>query len=181
MKEKISEQVELPEGITGQVKDKEITLTGPLGSLTRSFHNPRILIKIESSKIIFSCDSATKREKKQINTDLAHVSNLIKGVQEGFIYKLKVCSSHFPMSVSVSGTKFEVKNYLGEKVPRTLTLAENVNVSVNGDEVVVESTDKEMAGQTAANIELLTKRTGFDRRVFQDGIYIVEKAGKMIK
>ncbi len=181
MNEKISEFVELPEGVTSQIKEKEITLTGNLGSLTRNFNNPKIAVKTDSSKIIFSCNSATKREKKQINTDIAHINNLIKGVQEGFVYKLKVCSSHFPMSVSVSGNKLEVKNYLGEKVPRVLNLVENVKVTINGEEVVVESSDKELAGQTAANIELLTRRSGFDRRVFQDGIYITEKAGKIVK
>ena len=111
----------------------------------------------------------------------AHIKNMIKGVSEGFVYTLKICSSHFPMSVSVSGNKLEVKNYLGEKVPRVLNLVENVKVTINGEEVVVESSDKELAGQTAANIELLTRRSGFDRRVFQDGIYITEKAGKIVK
>ena len=181
MKEKISETVELPEGITAEVKEKELILIGPKGTLSRFFNNPKINMSNEDSKIVFSCNSATKREKKQINTDIAHVNNLIKGTIDGFTYKLKVCSSHFPMGISVSGNKFEVKNYLGEKVPRILKFDETVKISVNGEEILVESNNKELAGQTAANIELLTRRTGFDRRVFQDGIYITEKAGKIIK
>ena len=64
---------------------------------------------------------------------------------------------------------------------KILKFDETVKISVNGEEILVESNNKELAGQTAANIELLTRRTGFDRRVFQDGIYITEKAGKIIK
>ena len=53
-------------------------------------------------------------------------------------------------------------------------------MKVKGQEIIVEGIDKEATGQTAANIEQATRITKWDRRVFQDGIYIVEKAGKPI-
>jgi large subunit ribosomal protein L6 len=115
-----------------------------------------------------------------MQTFKAHIKNLIRGVMEGHLYKLKICSGHFPMSVSVSGEEFIIKNFMGENVPRTLKLKENVSVKVEGDQVIVESIDKEKAGQTAADIEQLTRVTNKDLRIFQDGIYITFKDGKEI-
>ena len=46
----------------------------------------------------------------------------------------------------------------------------------NKTEVIVSGIDKEAVGQTAANIERSTTVKKRDRRVFQDGIYLIEKA-----
>ena len=68
------------------------------------------------------------------------------------------------------------KNFFGEKVPRKIKFdKKNVSIKVDGTEVLVEGMDKEKVGQTAASIEQLTRRPGFDKRIFQDGIYITEK------
>ena len=84
------------------------------------------------------------------------------------------------MNVSLKGDVLEIKNFIGEKVPRTLKIRPGASVKINGDEIVVEAINKEIAGQTAGSIEKLTKRPGFDKRIFQDGIYIVEKDGKRL-
>jgi large subunit ribosomal protein L6 len=106
---------------------------------------------------------------------------MIKGATEGHVYKLKVCSGHFPMNVAVAGKDFVVKNFLGEKKPRQVAIKEGVDVKVEGEIVTVESCDKELAGQTAADIETLTRITNRDLRIFQDGIYITEKDGKPVR
>lgn len=85
------------------------------------------------------------------------------------------------MTVAVSKNELVVKNFLGEKVPRIIKLKENVTVKIEGEHIKIESPDKELAGQCAADIEKLTRRPGFDTRIFQDGIYIINKAGKDIK
>ena len=85
------------------------------------------------------------------------------------------------MTVSVKGSIFEIKNFIGEKVPRTTVIKEGSTVKIDGHDIIVESINKEQAGQMAASIEQLTRRPGFDTRIFQDGIYITEKDGKIIK
>ena len=85
------------------------------------------------------------------------------------------------MNVAVNKGEFVVKNFFGEKVPRVLKLKDNVAVKIEGDLVIVESVDKEAAGQCAASIETLTKRVNYDSRIFQDGIYLISKDDKELK
>jgi large subunit ribosomal protein L6 len=176
--ENIKETVALPEGVSVKVESGLITVTGPKGETSRKLLHPRIQILASSEGVEFFAEKFTKVEKKLMKTYVAHVKNLFKGVTQGHEYKLKICSGHFPMNVSLKGNKFEVKNFIGESVPRTLEFKEGVTVNLNGDQIVVTGINKELVSQAAASIEQLTRRTGFDRRRFQDGIYIVEKDGK---
>ena len=81
------------------------------------------------------------------------------------------------MTLAVKGNQFVVNNYFGERVPRHANILSGVEVKVqNKTEVLVTGIDKEAVGQTAANIERSTTVKKRDRRVFQDGIYLIDKA-----
>lgn len=175
----VSETVAIPEGVTSSAVEGVLTLKGEKGEVTRSFIHPSVKIKTSDAGVEFTIVKMTKNEKKIVRTFGAHVRNMIKGVTQGHEYKLKICSGHFPMNVSVKNNGIEVKNFIGEKVPRLLKFKEGVTVVINGEIISVKGIDKEVVSQTAASIETLTRRNGFDRRVFQDGIYIIEKDGKV--
>jgi len=174
------DSVEIPEGTTIEIVNGLIKVTGSKGVVEKEIKNKMLHHEIKSNEIILFGDKSDLRRKKIVNTFLAHIKNMIKGANEGHIYKLKICSGHFPMTVAVKGNVLEIKNFIGEAKPRTLKLKEGVTVKVNGQEITVESINKEIAGQTSASIEKLTRRPGFDRRIFQDGIYITDKDGKKI-
>jgi len=180
MKGSINKEIEIPSGVTLSYVEKVIIAKGPKGQVEKKIFFPNINVQIEDGKITMSCVSGGKKEKMLIGTFSSHIRNLIKGSVEGYTYKLKICSGHFPMNVSVTKGKFIVKNLLGEKIPRELLLKEGASVKIDGHEITVESTNKEIAGQVAADIEKLSRRNNFDRRIFQDGIYITEKDGKKI-
>jgi large subunit ribosomal protein L6 len=173
-------EVAIPEGIKLDVAGFDITATAGGKSLTRRFLSPSLKITVEGDKAVIIAEKATKLERKVAGSIEAHLKTMFKGVTKGHVYKLKICSGHFPMNVSCTPKEFVIKNFLGEAVPRRITLPEDVKVTVQGTEVTVESINKESAGQVAANIERLTKITGRDSRIFQDGIYIVNKDGKEI-
>ena len=177
---KLNAQIELPEGITLTREPRTITVKGPKGEVTRKLADKSVSVEVKGNVVDIGYDFDSKSYKKNLFTIRAHIKNMIKGVSEGYEYKLKICSGHFPMNVSLKGDLFEVKNFIGEKVPRQLKLKQGVDVKINGDIIEVKSSDKEIAGQTAASIEKLTKRLGFDKRIFQDGIYIIEKDGKVL-
>lgn len=178
--EKLETKIEIPEVVQVEYSDCFLIAKGPKGENRKRLLNPLIKVEIKDGLLTFYSLNATKREKKLVGTFVAHAKNMIKGVQESFVYKLKICSGHFPMNVSISGDEFVVSNFLGEKVPRKLKLKQGAKVSSNGNVVTVESCDKEIAGQIAADIEKLTRITKRDKRIFQDGIFIIEKAGKKL-
>ena len=180
MREDLKREIVLEEGVQAELQDALLKIKGPKGEVSRKFSHPKITILLENNQIVLSSAMASKREKTIIGSFEAHIKNMVQGVLEPHVYKLKICSGHFPMNVSVSGKEFAIKNFLGESVPRRLLLKEGVEVKVNGTEIVVTSPDRELAGQTAASIESLCRITNRDRRIFQDGCYIVSKAGKKI-
>ena len=179
--DKIEDQITVIEGVTAKLDGRVLTLSGSKGEVSRSFPYRNLSIKLEGNIIMLLADKATtKREKKMIKTYAAHIRNMIKGASEGHLYKLKICSGHFPMNVSMSGKTFSVKNFLGEKVPRLLKLKEGAEVKIDGEIITVNSSNIELSGQVAADIEQLTRITNKDIRIFQDGIYIIEKSGKAL-
>ena len=84
------------------------------------------------------------------------------------------------VDVSLDNNKLIIKNFFGEKVPRKAKILEGVDVKIEGDIITVTGVDKEKVGQTSANMEKSTRITNRDRRVFMDGIYIIDKGGKKI-
>jgi large subunit ribosomal protein L6 len=178
---KYENTTELPNGVTATITtDSTVTIKGPKGEASRNMKDPQITIKQVGNNITFSAETDTKRRVRVINSLTAHLKNMIKGVQEPYQYRLKICSGHFPMNVSISGDQFIVKNFLGEKCPRTIKLKKGATVKIEGDQILVESPNKELAGQQASDIELITAKRNRDLRVFQDGIYMIEKAGEKI-
>ncbi|WP_297465297.1 50S ribosomal protein L6 [Thermococcus sp.] len=177
----IREEVEIPEGVEVTVEGNTVRVRGPKGELEREFTYPGIKIFTEDGRVVVFKEFPRKRDVAMARTFKAHIANMIRGVTEGFTYRLKVVYSHFPITVKVQGNEVVIENFLGEKAPRRAEILPGVTVKVRGQEITVESIDKEKAGQTAANIEQATRINKWDRRVFQDGIYIVDKAGKPIK
>jgi large subunit ribosomal protein L6 len=176
----IQEALEIPSGVTVNVHGTSVTVKGPKGEQHRVVGTAHVVFAVEGNTVTATAKNATKNDKRMLQTNAAHVKNMLRGVSEGHVYKLKICSGHFPMSVSLKGDVFEVKNFIGEAVPRRLKVQPGVKVTIAGTDITVESSSKEAAGSQAAAIELLTRRPGFDTRVFQDGIYIVDKDGKKV-
>ena len=163
------------DGATASFADKILSVKGPTGEIKRKFNETGMEIKIDDNKIFVQSKKINKHQKIKVCTAAAHIKNMVRGAKQKFVYKLKICSGHFPMNVSVSGNTFTIKNFLGEKVPREMKFNQTVSVKISGAEVTVEGNDLELAGQTAAAIEQLTRITNRDRRIFQDGVYITSK------
>ncbi len=180
MKREIFQEVEIPEGVEVSLDENVLTVKGKKGEIKKEFNISKLSFEKKENKMVIGSKTASKNEKRMINTIVAHMRNMIKGVQEGYEYILKIANSHFPMNVTLQEKEATIKNFLGEKIPRKLKILDNVEVKIAKDIIIINSCDKELAGQTAANFEKATRIRMKDRRVFQDGIFITSKAGKEI-
>ena len=181
MKIDIIEKIDIPEGIVASVENNMVTVKNGNNKIERKFAFPNVSISKQNNNISISASKGTKREKRMINTFKAHIKNMINGVKSGYVYKVAACSSHFPMNISIEKGEMVIKNFLGEKVPRKTKVTNGVDVKIEGNIITLQGPNKEDVSGMASKIERLTNVKGRDRRVFQDGCYITEKAGKQVK
>lgn len=94
-----------------------------------------------------------KKELAVVRTICSHISNMIKGVTKGFMYKMRAVYAHFPINcVSSEGnTLLEIRNFLGEKYIRKVQMEKGVTV-VNStkqkDELLIQGNDIQAVSQS---------------------------------
>ena len=176
----LREEIGIPEGINIELIENKLKMSKENKELNLKIHQ-FVNVRNDGNKIIITTKRSRRTEKRLFGTTKAHIKNMIKGLIEGFTYKLKIVNVHFPINVSHDKTSNEliVKNFLGEKKDRRIKLDKDVSIKIENDTIEVGSFNIEKAGQVATNIEKGTKVRKKDRRVFQDGIFIVEKPGRV--
>ena len=178
MKKNLFKSIAIPEGIEVVIDGAKVIVKKGDKKNEREFDLMNLTLEKKGNEILVGNKKASKNEKKRINTTASHINNMIKGVQEDYEYKLKVCFSHFPMTVEIKGKEAIIKNFLGERAPRKVKIPTGAQVKVDKEIITVTSSDKEIAGQAAANFENVTRIVNKDRRIFQDGIFITNKCGE---
>lgn len=175
--EVVERSVDVPEGVKVEVQGRRVKVTGPQGTLEEDLSHAPVAITTQDSKVVVRAVWPRKWEASMVGTATARIRNLIRGVTDGFTYKLKVVYAHFPVTIKVHDKerKLTIDNFTGEKTPRIARIVGSAKVTASGDEIVVRGTRLEEVSQTAANIQSATRIKNKDQRVFLDGIYVSEK------
>jgi large subunit ribosomal protein L6 len=171
----MKEEISIPTGITVTIKGSKIKVTGKLGSVEKDIKSKLIILKHDADKIVLESKTDRKKVLAILNTTKTVILNMLSGVERKYTYTLRGVYSHFPITLALKGKQFIITNYLGEKNPRTINVLDNVEVVIKGKDVIVTSVDKEDAGIVAGLIENKAKVSNRDRRIFQDGVYIISK------
>jgi large subunit ribosomal protein L6 len=169
-------EVEAPASVKIAKEGNVLSVKGKLGTVRKDFTKLPATITVQGNKITIKPYGTRKRDLAVTNTARSIIQSMIKGVEKGYTYKLKVIFAHFPISVKVKGKEVFVENFFGERSPRVSTIVgDATKVTAAGEDVVVQGPSLEDVSQTAANIELSTKIKDKDQRVFLDGLYVYSR------
>ena len=125
-----------------------------------------------------------------MRTVCSHIKNMMIGVTQGFLYKMRAVYAHFPINLTLvdgpNGKKgaLDIRNYLGEKVTRTVNCHPGVSIELSKDvkdEIQLSGNDIEAVSLTAARIQGSCKCPDKDIRKFLDGIYVSEKTNIILE
>jgi len=156
-------------------KDRVVTVKGEKGSLTRSIH-PAVDLKIADGTIAVTLirDDRVSRSLQGLTRSL--VSNMVKGVTEGFERVLEINGIGYRASVSGNAIEFS----LGYSHPIRFDLPKGISASIEGNTVVkLSGFDKEALGQTAAAIRRLRPPESYKGKGIKYAEeHIQRKAGK---
>ena len=171
-------ELEIPEDVSAEVDHLDLTVDGPNGNVTRRLWYPDVSVTVEDGTVVIASDTGDAKTNSTLGTFESHVRNMFHGVTEGWEYEMEVFYSHFPMQVNVEGDEVVIENFLGEKAPRRTEIHGDTEVDVDDEILTLSGPNVEDVGQTAADIEQLTRVKDKDVRVFQDGVYITQKPNR---
>jgi len=167
-------QTEIPEDIEASYDGSELHLSEGSETVTKKMDHALVDVETSEDKVTFSTESDKKDVKSILKTFRSHTENMVEGLEDEHVYRLKGVYAHFPMDIKTEDGSLKVENFMGERNPREAEIMEDVEVEVDGEDVTVRGSDKEKVAQTAARIESLSEKGNRDPRTFQDGIYITE-------
>ena len=147
-----NKHIVIPEGVEVKLDGQKITVKGPKGTLEREIHK-NISVSIENNTII-----VTRPNDETLNISLhgltrTLINNMINGVEKEYTRELQINGVGY--RVAKQGNNLNLT--LGYSHPVIVEAPAGMSFDVpNANTIIVRGVDKELVGQTAANIR--TKR-----------------------
>ena len=140
----------LPKGVTLAQKAGSVSVKGPKGELTKAIPTG-VTIKTEADKItvLRADDERTNRAKHGLMR--AHLANMVKGVTDGWTRELEINGVGY--RAEVAGDTMTMA--LGYSHPVVFKLPKGVTAKVDKNRVTLSSADRDLVGQTAAQVREL--------------------------
>lgn len=164
----------VPANVQVDIKGSHIKVSGPKGILERDFR-PEIEFVTEGDVISVKCRDNSKRTVAFSGLSRTLLDNMIIGTVNGFSKKLIIEGVGY--RADMQGKTISL--YVGFSNPVLFDLPEGVNANVEKTQIVLDSINKELVGQTAATIRAIRKPEPYKGKgIRYEGERIVRKAGK---
>jgi len=140
--------VDLPSGVTAEVKAQTVEVKGPKG--TRSFTaTDDVTLAVEDGKISVTPRGKSKRARQQWGMSRTMIQNLVTGVAEGFKKELEIQGVGYRAQMQGTTLKLALgySHDVNFEVPKGITVT-----CPKQTEIVIEGDDQQLVGQVAANI-----------------------------
>lgn len=143
--------IEIPAGVTVQVADSLLRVTGPKGTIERAIAHEVTIYNEDGTVRVSVKNEAEKKERALWGTFAAHVKHMIKGVTIGFQKQLEVNGVGYRVALQGKDLKLEV----GFSHPIIFPIPQGIVVSVEKNIITLMGVDKELLGNTTAKIRAI--------------------------
>jgi large subunit ribosomal protein L6 len=168
----------IPDGVTVDIKDNEITVKGKLGELTQEYSD--VTIKIEDGAAIVERPSDAKDHKAKHGLYRSLLFNMIEGVSKGWTKELELVGVGY--RASHQGQKLELAVGFSHNIVMSIApevKIETISEKGKNPKVKLTSHDKQLVGQVAAKIRGFRKPEPYKGKGIKFvGEVIRRKAGK---
>lgn len=165
--------VVIPTGVTVQVGEGNLTVSGKKGKLSRTVP-AHVAVNVAGDRAVVSIDSEDRRNLYGMYRTL--LANMVKGVTDGFTKTLEIVG----VGYKAEAKKGALQLSLGYSHPVVFPLPEGISAEVETNTVIkIGGIDKELVGETAARIRSLRKPDVYKLKgVRYRGERLVKKVGK---
>ena len=168
--------ISVPSGVDVAIDERMVTVKGPKGTLSHAVASP---ITVEKSDGVLEVKRPDdERESRSLHgLTRTLISNMVVGVTEGYEKKLEIVGVGYRV-LSKGPTQLEFQ--LGYSHSITFNAPEGITFTVEGPtKLGVQGIDKQLVGETAANIRKLRKPEPYKGKgVRYAGEHIRRKVGK---
>jgi large subunit ribosomal protein L6 len=167
--------IEIPDGVTVTIEPARVAVAGPLGTLQQQVP---ARMKIEQENGIVTVARPTERGEDRALHGLTRtlVANMVEGVTKGFEKRLEIQGVGY--RAALKGSDLE----LSFGYSHTVTIKPRTGIEFEvpvPTQVVVKGTDKQMVGQTAAEIRKVRPPEPYKGKgIRYEGEYVRRKVGK---
>lgn len=140
--------VQLPSGVEVNLAGSDISVKGSKGALSLAKHT-LVEVTQEESTLRFASTAKDKKGMAMAGTYRAIVSNMVKGVSEGFVKELQLIGVGY--RAQAQGKKLNLT--LGFSHPVEYEIPDGIEIETPAPtQVLVKGVDKQLVGQVAAEI-----------------------------
>ena len=165
----------MPKTVKASIADGIITVEGPKGKLTQAI-SPAIDVAIEADKIVVTRQNEEKTTKAAHGLMRQLIRNMVVGVSEGYQKNLVIIGVGYKADLQ----KNILVMTLGYANDIEYVIPEGIKVALDGPtKISVSGIDKQLVGQTAAEIRSLRKPEPYKGKgVRYDNEVVRSKSGK---
>ncbi len=167
--------IPVPSGVKVEIDGASVKVTGPKGSLEQEF-DPSMAISLEGDevKVVRPSESPDHRAKHGLTRAL--INNMVLGVTEGVERVLEIQGVGY--RAAMQGSTLNLS--LGFSHPVAVEPPDGIAFTVEGTTIIkVSGIDKQLVGQTAANIRAWRKPEPYKGKgIRYQGEYVARKVGK---
>ena len=167
--------IPLPPGVAVEVGYGEVTVKGPLGTVTQSYH-PEVEVKLEDGAVLVERLSARKFHHALHGLTRSLISNAITGVTQGYTKTLELMGVGYRVQQAGDGIILNV----GYSHTVEIHPPDGVTMEVEGNNRVhVRGTDKQKVGNLAAQVRKVRRPNAYkEKGIRYQGEILRFKPGK---